>query len=656
MSNAARIVYFSTTNNHSNDSYNYLKKLFGRCREGYIEIRQISAQGMAKQKWISVINPNLPVFPNDQNIYIGVATRLKGGGTKEDIVQIPAVWVDIDFKNTLKKEAYEIIKNFQLKPSMIVESGHGLHLYWILETPAEKKDISKIEDINQRLLIYFHGDNVMDASRILRLPGTYNQKYDPPRLATLSSINGNVYDLSEFDCLPPVPPAVSQAVSTVNPPSIYTSMLDGVREGQRHTTLVSLAGHYRSISLPEDETQKILALWNEKNQPPLDENELTSTIKDNYKRYGHANNNPTEGCLKIIEQSVISIHDLMGKTIEEKSVIIEPWLRAGEIGMISATRGIGKTWLALSIGLAATHEMTIGKWKTGTPTGCLYIDGEMAEYWLQSRLFQLKLGLPESKAEFKLLSADSLRSCQKPSPKLTDENWRNAILYYLKKNNGIRLLILDNLASLTPGVEENAKKDWDQINQWLLDLRSIGTAVIMIHHTGKNGDQRGTSSREDALDFSIKLKRPEGYTQNEGANFIVEFTKNRGLCGDAVKSFHLSLNLTVEGVNWKVECKAEERENSIIASLNEGLKQKEIARKEGVSPSYVSQVKRNALRDGKLNVTDNFGKEDGDRKMEDEENIKESERGGRGCLDRKQGFISEKLFRVHDHAAACFCD
>jgi len=31
-------------------------------------------------------------------------------------------------------------------------------------------------------------------------------------------------------------------------------------------------------------------------------------------------------------------------------------------------------------------------------------------------------------------------------------------------------------------------------------------------------------------------------------------------------------------------------------------------------------------------------------------------RGGRGCLDRKQGFISEKLFRVHDHAAACFCD
>jgi hypothetical protein len=31
------------------------------------------------------------------------------------------------------------------------------------------------------------------------------------------------------------------------------------------------------------------------------------------------------------------------------------------------------------------------------------------------------------------------------------------------------------------------------------------------------------------------------------------------------------------------------------------------------------------------------------------------ERGGLGCLDRKQGFISGILLWVHDHAAACFC-
>ncbi len=31
-------------------------------------------------------------------------------------------------------------------------------------------------------------------------------------------------------------------------------------------------------------------------------------------------------------------------------------------------------------------------------------------------------------------------------------------------------------------------------------------------------------------------------------------------------------------------------------------------------------------------------------------------RGGGGCLDRIQVFISGKLPLVHDHAAACLCD
>ena len=34
--------------------------------------------------------------------------------------------------------------------------------------------------------------------------------------------------------------------------------------------------------------------------------------------------------------------------------------------------------------------------------------------------------------------------------------------------------------------------------------------------------------------------------------------------------------------------------------------------------------------------------------------IHDPKRGGRGCLDRKQGFISGNLLLVHDHAAACF--
>ena len=38
--------------------------------------------------------------------------------------------------------------------------------------------------------------------------------------------------------------------------------------------------------------------------------------------------------------------------------------------------------------------------------------------------------------------------------------------------------------------------------------RRRGMAVLLIHHAGKSGDQRGTSAREDIMDTVISLRRP----------------------------------------------------------------------------------------------------------------------------------------------------
>jgi putative DNA primase/helicase len=35
--------------------------------------------------------------------------------------------------------------------------------------------------------------------------------------------------------------------------------------------------------------------------------------------------------------------------------------------------------------------------------------------------------------------------------------------------------------------------------------------LLIVHHTGKGGEQRGTSRREDVLDTSISLRRPADY-------------------------------------------------------------------------------------------------------------------------------------------------
>ena len=90
------------------------------------------------------------------------------------------------------------------------------------------------------------------------------------------------------------------------------------------------------------------------------------------------------------------------------------------------------------------------------------------------------------------------------------------------------LVIIDNLSSMSFGTDENDNSLQDSILRWLMGLRHQGYAVLLVHHTGKNGEQRGASRREDFLDTSIRLTKPETETQGEGAAFKIEFTKERG--------------------------------------------------------------------------------------------------------------------------------
>jgi putative DNA primase/helicase len=235
----------------------------------------------------------------------------------------------------------------------------------------------------------------------------------------------------------------------------------------------------------------------------------------------------------------------------------------------------------------------------------LYIDGEISEDEMQDRILKLKIGRKAEQVPFYLLSSDEMRSNDKRSPNLNNPSWRSSISEYLKSHPDIGLVILDNLSSLTPGRDENKKRDWDEINGWLLELRSKGVAVIFLHHEGKGGDQRGTSAIEDNINFSIRLKRPEGYRKEDGTKFVVEFTKSRRLHGENIKSFTLKLQEEGMVLDWKVIADEEQNtEAQIIKSLKEGMKQKDIAKTLGVSASWVSQVVTKAKEEERIKRID----------------------------------------------------
>jgi len=90
------------------------------------------------------------------------------------------------------------------------------------------------------------------------------------------------------------------------------------------------------------------------------------------------------------------------------------------------------------------------------------------------------------------------------------------------------VLLLDNLSTLSSGLKENDNDEWDKIKRWLLHLRRLGIAVIILDHQGKNYEHRGASRKEDNVTWVIRLtnlrRKGDGFV---GAKFRSDFEKNR---------------------------------------------------------------------------------------------------------------------------------
>jgi putative DNA primase/helicase len=293
-----------------------------------------------------------------------------------------------------------------------------------------------------------------------------------------------------------------------------------------------------------------------------------------------------------LNDSILSFKDLISLELPEKRTILDPWITEKSITLISGWRGTGKTWLALSVIDAITKGKSFGPWETETSVPCLYLDGEMPIQDMQLRAKQLGIG-QNCTSPIYLYSNDYAIDSGIHGANLLDETWRDNMKNYLLLNN-IKLWVVDNIASLAPGIDENKKDEWDPINAYLLALRFAGIATILLHHVGKGGEQRGTSAREDNIDTSIKLKQPDDYETEEGCRFIMEFKKNRVVDGDhfliADQEFHF------ESGRWTFDNAKAKKRDQIAEMLKEGKSNKEIAQETDVTPAYVSKVKREQKR------------------------------------------------------------
>jgi putative DNA primase/helicase len=304
----------------------------------------------------------------------------------------------------------------------------------------------------------------------------------------------------------------------------------------------------------------------------------------------------------LFENALLNADALIRIEIPPKRVILTPWLYERLIALISGWRGLGKTWYGLSAFDAISRGESFGPWNTETPVPCLYVDGEMAISDIQERLRLLGYGKQDQRKAPLIIYSDAYaNSLGIPRANLLNPKWREALKALLLKHQ-IKLLGLDNISSLAPGIDENKKLDWDPVNQWLLDLRFSGVSTVLFHHTNKTGDQRGTSAREDNIDTSIILLRPHDYRIEEGARFIVKFKKIRVSMKELklLQDYEFRLLEIDNRVEWAWKSAKKKNQGEILRMIDEGMKQEDIASLIGVSKGYVSQVKTKAIKDGHL--------------------------------------------------------
>lgn len=287
-----------------------------------------------------------------------------------------------------------------------------------------------------------------------------------------------------------------------------------------------------------------------------------------------------------------SIADFLAKELKPRSMVMSPWLPEQGLAMLYAPRGVGKTFVALNVAYAVACGGEFLRWNAPHPRGVLYIDGEMPGIALQERLAEIVRAAPkEPTAVFKLMAQDSQEF---GPPNLANPDHQDAIEQHL---DGIELIVLDNISTLIRTTRaENDAESWIGVQAWMLRQRAKGRTVLLIHHAGKGGAQRGTSKREDTLDTVINLRNPPDYDPSEGARFEVRYEKSRGFHGDDAKPF--LAEFTQNG--WQQKDHEDSTVDQVIALLNDGLTQAEIARVLDLNRSTVSRAAKAAKEAGRI--------------------------------------------------------
>jgi len=151
-----------------------------RGERGFIEIRLIARSGVKSYFFRGLETLCRKHFESRKtNTYYGLSPREWREGKKDAVKWLLVLWVDLDAKSFAngKEGAWDALRRFDLVPSAIIDSGHGLQALWFLKEPLAIQETAEIEGVLRGLAKALGGDPaVCEIARVFRLPESFNVK------------------------------------------------------------------------------------------------------------------------------------------------------------------------------------------------------------------------------------------------------------------------------------------------------------------------------------------------------------------------------------------------------------------------------------------------------------------------------------------------
>jgi putative DNA primase/helicase len=265
------------------------------------------------------------------------------------------------------------------------------------------------------------------------------------------------------------------------------------------------------------------------------------------------------------------------------------YILSRQLGMLVGPRGVGKTYfdIGLAISMATGAEFLGAAPKR--PRKVVLLDGEMDLYSLRQRVERVSKSLRVEPPKSLLIINPDLFDGTLPS--LSSPEGQRIIDKVLPSDFDV--LLIDNYSCWSRGGREDAD-GWAPWIDWLGAHKRRGKTVILVHHTGKSGDQRGTSKREDSLDFVLAL-RPEPSSGESELSFSGTWTKLRHTAKGQAKPFRAALVTPPEKRPYWTRTAletADDRLKRVLDLQAVGMNMTQIAGKLGVDKSTVSRILR----------------------------------------------------------------